>query len=227
MAVGTSIMENAADFVEYVSRSTFRIGALAAVQVAVFVFVQVFLATAVYRPAVERDPSTMILAIPDARYGYGTQDLFELYMWMGPAVRRWYIYFELVDLFVFIPTCSATVSFLRLLMPFNVDAPFLTLLLLLVHRRLGRHEPLIIYLPFVAAIFDAFENAAHIYTAHTFESLESVQKETWILAAHVGSISNIFKWGAIGAVFVLLCWNFGKTTIHAGLDNTDPSKKSD
>ncbi|ETW07334.1 hypothetical protein, variant [Aphanomyces invadans] len=211
MAVGTSIMENAADFVEYVSRSTFRIGALAAVQVAVFVFVQVFLATAVYRPAVERDPSTMILAIPDARYGYGTQDLFELYMWMGPAVRRWYIYFELVDLFVFIPTY----------------APFLTLLLLLVHRRLGRHEPLIIYLPFVAAIFDAFENAAHIYTAHTFESLESVQKETWILAAHVGSISNIFKWGAIGAVFVLLCWNFGKTTIHAGLDNTDPSKKSD
>ncbi|ETV65254.1 hypothetical protein H257_17974 [Aphanomyces astaci] len=206
-----SIMESAANFVEYVSKSTFRIRVLATAQVAVFVFLQVLLATNVYGPALDHNlATTAILPIPDARYGYDAQDLFELYAWMGPAVRQQYVYFELVDLFVFIPTY----------------VHFLTLLLLLVHRRLGPHEPLIIYLPFLAAIFDTFENAAHIYTAQTFEPNKSMQKETWILAAHVGSISNILKWGGIGAVSMLLCWNFGKVTMKPLETDLDAAKKA-
>ncbi|RHY96777.1 hypothetical protein DYB37_009096 [Aphanomyces astaci] len=214
-----SIMESAANFVEYVSKSTFRIRVLATAQVAVFVFLQVLLATNVM-PSSEAHANCL-------RYGYDAQDLFELYTWMGPAVRQQYVYFELVDLFVFIPTCTLAISYRHdLTHPLNVtDVHFLTLLLLLVHRRLGPHEPLIIYLPFLAAIFDTFENAAHIYTAQTFEPNKSIQKETWILAAHVGSISNILKWGGIGAVSMLLCWNFGKVTMKPLETDLDAAKK--
>ncbi|RHY42840.1 hypothetical protein DYB34_012027 [Aphanomyces astaci] len=224
-----SIMESAANFVEYVSKSTFRIRVLATAQVAVFVFLQVLLATNVYGPALDQNLATTdILPIPDARYGYDAKYLFELYTWMGPAVRQQYVYFELVDLFVFIPTCTLAISYRHdLTHPLNVtDVHFLTLLLLLVHRRLGPHEPLIIYLPFLAAIFDTFENAAHIYTAQTFEPNKSIQKETWILAAHVGSISNILKWGGIGAVSMLLCWNFGKVTMKPLETDLDAAKKA-
>ncbi|KAF0716114.1 Aste57867_3022 [Aphanomyces stellatus] len=206
-----SYMDRAAMSIDYIAASSFRIGVFTVFQTVVFLALQLLLAVFVYGPAsVAGAPDTPFLPIPDARFGYDAQDLVELYLWMGPAVRRNFLVFELVDLLVFLPTYTH----------------FLTLLLALVFSRLGRpHEPsLVVYVPFVAGMFDALENAAHLYTAATFQPARSIQKETWLHAAVVGSLCNQAKWTFIAISLVVLCWTYGKTTM---LDSTPEEEGND
>ncbi|CAK4131469.1 unnamed protein product [Aphanomyces euteiches] len=201
------IMNHAADLIAYASASSSRMKAFAWFQALLFVTMRLAMALFVHRAAVAHSKTSTSMTIPDSKYGYTALDLHQVFAWMGARGRRNYILVELVELVVFIP-CYAH---------------FLSMLLLVVHRRLGREEPLTIYLPFVAAIFDGLENAAHIYTALYFEPSGAIQTETWLHAADVGAVSNVMKWNSLSASLLLLCWTYGRTTVDTA---APPTKKT-